>query len=411
MKTTLFLSYVCVLQISLCHIKNYTGYKLYHVKPSVNQYEKLKHLNEEEGYDFWTQYHDRSIEILVAPFKQREFQSLLDKLGVEAELKVEDLYKHFVKVQMAEKKKQRSEPGMSPFDQYLDYQQMCNYTQSLQEKYPGIINVSSFGKSYEGRDLQVVRVTRCKNHCPVMLIEAGTHAREWIGPATALYIIHQLVENNTNNNLVNGLDWRIIFLLNPDGYEYSRNHDHVWRKTRSKQENGCFGVDGNRNYDIHWAEVGAVTTKPCSSTYPGHEPFSENETRALKNYVLGLKGKAKFYLSLHSYGNYILLPWGYTSEKPDDIELLKDLAEIVGDSFSKNNTYFIGSPPELLYAAGGSSQDYMKAVLDIKYSFTMELTKTEWGFFIPSTHILSIMPEVYIAISEFAKGMLNTYPN
>ena len=40
---------------------------------------------------------------------------------------------------------------------------------------------------------------------------------------------------------------------NPDGYEYSRSTDRLWRKTRS--DNGhpsCKGVDGNRNWDYKW---------------------------------------------------------------------------------------------------------------------------------------------------------------
>ena len=95
---------------------------------------------------------------------------------------------------------------------------------NLQEEFPELVNVSSFGKSYEGRDLQVVRITLCEKDCPVLVVEAGTHAREWIGPAAAVYLIHRLVENNTDVDLVKKLDWRIIPVLNPDGYEYSRKH-------------------------------------------------------------------------------------------------------------------------------------------------------------------------------------------
>ena len=57
---------------------------------------------------------------------------------------------------------------------------------------------------------------------PAVLIDAGIQAREWITPAMALYIINQLVENNAeNSNLTTGLDWYILPVLNPDGYEYS----------------------------------------------------------------------------------------------------------------------------------------------------------------------------------------------
>jgi len=58
---------------------------------------------------------------------------------------------------------------------------------------------------------------------PVVLVDAGIHAREWVAPGMALYIIYQLVENNAANvNLTNGVDWYILPVLNPDGYEYSQ---------------------------------------------------------------------------------------------------------------------------------------------------------------------------------------------
>jgi murein tripeptide amidase MpaA len=61
-------------------------------------------------------------------------------------------------------------------------------------------------------------------HRPEVLVDAGIHAREWIAPAMALYIINQLVENNANNSdLTDGVDWFILPVLNPDGYEYSHN--------------------------------------------------------------------------------------------------------------------------------------------------------------------------------------------
>jgi murein tripeptide amidase MpaA len=57
---------------------------------------------------------------------------------------------------------------------------------------------------------------------PVVLVDGGIHAREWVAPAMALYIIQQLVENNAANSaLTDAVDWYILPVLNPDGYEYS----------------------------------------------------------------------------------------------------------------------------------------------------------------------------------------------
>lgn len=54
-------------------------------------------------------------------------------------------------------------------------------------------------------------------------MDAGIHAREWIAPATALYLINQLVEHSSEHqDLLQDMDWYILPLVNPDGYEYSQ---------------------------------------------------------------------------------------------------------------------------------------------------------------------------------------------
>lgn len=56
---------------------------------------------------------------------------------------------------------------------------------------------------------------------PTIYVQAAIHAREWIAPPVALYIINQLVENPDNTYLYENIDWVIIPVVNPDGYEYT----------------------------------------------------------------------------------------------------------------------------------------------------------------------------------------------
>lgn len=55
----------------------------------------------------------------------------------------------------------------------------------------------------------------------LVLIDAGVHAREWIAPATALYTIQELVENESNRLLIERVDWHMIPTINPYGYRFS----------------------------------------------------------------------------------------------------------------------------------------------------------------------------------------------
>lgn len=95
---------------------------------------------------------------------------------------------------------------------------------SLAVLYPDLVTVINAGLSYEGRQIKYVRIstTRFENlRKPVILIDAAVHAREWVTPPVALYIINQLVVDIVDNNLTENIDWVIIPLANPDGYEYS----------------------------------------------------------------------------------------------------------------------------------------------------------------------------------------------
>ena len=47
---------------------------------------------------------------------------------------------------------------------------------------------------------------------------SGIHAREWISPATAAFLMRRLVENNhANQDLIDFFDFYILPVANPDG--------------------------------------------------------------------------------------------------------------------------------------------------------------------------------------------------
>lgn len=94
----------------------------------------------------------------------------------------------------------------------------------LAEENPELVTVINAGLSYEGRQIKYVRIstTRFENpRKPVIVIDAMVHAREWVTTPVAIYIIEQLVKEAANSALADGIDWIIIPLANPDGYEYS----------------------------------------------------------------------------------------------------------------------------------------------------------------------------------------------
>lgn len=101
---------------------------------------------------------------------------------------------------------------------------MNDYLDELAEKYPDLVTVINAGLSYEGRQIKYVRIstTRFEDlRKPVIVMDAAVHAREWVTPPVAFYIINNLVVDIVDRKLTESLDWVIIPMANPDGYEYS----------------------------------------------------------------------------------------------------------------------------------------------------------------------------------------------
>lgn len=62
---------------------------------------------------------------------------------------------------------------------------------------------------------------------PAVWIDAGIHSREWVAPATALYMIDRLLTgyqtDKSITELIDTHDWYILPVVNPDGYLHTWN--------------------------------------------------------------------------------------------------------------------------------------------------------------------------------------------
>lgn len=136
----------------------------------------------------------------------------------------------------------------------------------------------------------------------------------------------QLVKGyaTTYKTLLDSIDIYVAPSVNPDGYEYTRLHDRNWRKTRVPNSgSSCVGVDPNRNWSFHWGESG-VSNNPCSEIYDGTAPFTQPNCINMKAFLDAHNNTIKGVLTLHSYGEDWIYPWGYKTHTypPDVAELV-----------------------------------------------------------------------------------------
>lgn len=218
---------------------------------------------------------------------------------------------------------------LNDIHRYLDFLALNN---------PDLCTTQVIGTSTQGRALKIIKISNGKPNNKAIWIDGGIHAREWISPATATYIINELVEDwDDLPEYIQNLDWYVLPVVNPDGYEYSHESDRLWRKSRSSNTFPlCKGVDLNRNYGYKWGGKG-MSKQPCSEIYGGSGAFSEPETRAIKTFLTPKAARIGGSISLHSYGEYILYPWGYDSYVPKDH---LDLARMANEGAAVSTLFF-----------------------------------------------------------------------
>jgi len=136
---------------------------------------------------------------------------------------------------------------------------------------------------------------------------------------------------------------------------------------------------------------GGASNQPCSDTYGGSRAFSEVETEIVSEYIKGFTSRLVFYLSLHSYSQLILLPFGHENARYPDYNKYMEIANKAAIAHrARHGTNFRhGNIVDLLYVASGGSMDWAKGTYDTKLAYTYELRDTgNFGFLLPPTQII-----------------------
>ena len=98
-------------------------------------------------------------------------------------------------------------------------------------------------------------------------------------------------------------------------------------------------MDPNRNFGYKWGGLGA-STNPCSETYRGPYSFSEAETRAVRDYLTPMASRVKLYLTYHSYGQYVLYPWGYDNKSnAPNWQNLQSVGDVAGKAMQAKSRH------------------------------------------------------------------------
>jgi len=266
----------------------------------------------------------------------------------------------------------------------------------------GIAKVNSIGVSVEGRQIWAVKISDepsvNEEDEPDVLFVGLHHAREWISAEVPYYLAVNLIQayqsDESVKTLIDNSEIWIVPVLNPDGLEYSRTVDRMWRKNRKDNGDGTFGVDLNRNYGYMWGGSGS-SGDTDSDTYRGPSAFSEPETIAIQNLIQDSTRDFQAVLSYHSYGQLILYPWGYTDESAPDSSVMSALATEMSDLIlNVHSEIYTPQQSSKLYLTSGDLTDWVYGTTGVP-AFTIELRpeSSHPGFELPQSEILGTCEE------------------
>ncbi len=364
----------------------YDGHSAVRVRPADDAQRELVR---QYAVDLWSDSDEGpEVDIVVSPVGL----DALREHGVELEVLVPDIQA----VADAERARLQQAETAKPSDwfaEYKDYAAVDAYLDTLAQRHAGMVEVEQIGTSVEGRRIRALRIG---NAGPTIVLNGGQHAREWIGVMTTTCVADRLLRGHAEDARIRGLLERFSFvvvpLVNPDGYAYSWETDRYWRKNRQEP----YGVDLNRNWPVGFGGSGSSSNKR-SQIYRGPHPFSEPETKALRDVVM--RHDVVAHIDFHSYGQLVLYPWSHTrkpSPHKDRFAALGDaMVTAIQQTHGKRYKLMTGTD---LYTAGGTAPDWTYGDRGAM-GFTIELRPDGGkGFVLPPEEIVPTCDESVAAV-------------
>jgi len=298
---------------------------------------------------------------------------------------------------------------------YHSFDEINTFLKSLADKYPSVVTyLPSIGATTENRQIPLITLRGSTHPTKRIWIQAMQHAREWIAGSTAQYLADMLASkygaDDQITKLLNQVEIIIVPVCNPDGYEYARKTDRMWRKNRGEAS----GVDTNRNWPDHW-NGGGSSDDPDDETYKGVSAASSLEVQALMKAYQSYDNIIAA-VDFHSFSQLVLRPYGWSgSNSPDEEQFIK-LGEAIQKAYTsgtEHNSYVSERIADLYVASGGASDWFYNAgtkVGSIKpYGITIELPPTSvWqgGFVLPPKRIVPVGKDSLSAVLTLANFAL-----
>ncbi|XP_077204836.1 mast cell carboxypeptidase A-like [Paroedura picta] len=299
---------------------------------------------------------------------------------------------------------------------YNDWDTIVAWTERITRNNPKMVSRIQIGRTYEGRPMYLLKVGKETGRKKVIFMECGIHAREWISPAFCQWFVKQATtkygKDKEMTKILDSVNFYVLPVLNIDGYVWTWTEDRMWRKNRSNySDSDCIGTDLNRNFKDNWGTQGS-SDDPCDEIYCGPSGESEEETKAVANFIRDHRAVIKGYISFHSYSELLMFPYGYTYKMAPNHDELNKVAKGAVDALSTlyGTKYTYGPIAQTIYPASGASLDWAYDE-GIKYAYVFELRDHgRYGFLLPESKIRPTCKETMLAVKYITSHILASAP-
>ncbi|KAL5478077.1 hypothetical protein EMCRGX_G024955 [Ephydatia muelleri] len=246
------------------------------------------------------------------------------------------------------------------FEDYHDYSAIVQWYKEKAAEYPNLGDL-------------------CAKKATKIYLQSLIHAREWITGAVLMYSVNHLLTHYGKDlevtKILDTVEIVAVPIVNPDGYSYTWTSDRLWRKNR----------DGTQTSVERMLLVPQQTRK--------NSP------------IVGA-------IDIHSYGQLVLRPWGYTLNPSGDDGKLSALGEKLVEAMKKSTGQTYTSELSYgLYQANGIASDWFyseDAAMENKgiraMGYTIELRDDgNNGFLLPASEIIATGKEFTAALKTFVK--------
>src|SRR5262245_2443823 len=240
---------------------------------------------------------------------------------------------------------------------------------------PQLVKLEVLGHTGQGREIIAVKLTQSAKEQPdgrhaAVLYSSTHHARDRNSTEVNRRLMNHYIDRWRANDrevrkLLQATELWFILVANPDGYQYTFDHERLWRKNlRDNNGDGQTqvgdGVDPNRNFPNHWGwDKEGSSSIQSSDTYRGPAPMSEPETQAMVG-LLDRIGFA-FQVNYHSNGQWLLYAEGWQTSTPtaDDPIYYAMSGNLDAPAI---RDFHPGLSSDVLYVTNGETTDYAHAV-------------------------------------------------